>query len=149
MLTRKKPGSADWTDPDDAPRLTGAMREQAEVFEGDRFAQRGRGRPKSPSPKTQVNIRLDTSVVEALRRSGPGWQSRTAAIVKDKLEETELPSFDFPLEVAVTLPSGETLRRAAVVIVTAPDRSAAIEALTENSGGPTAKPPMVLRWNCS
>lgn len=35
-----------------------------------------RGRPKSDNPKVLVHIRLDADVVEALKASGPGWQTR-------------------------------------------------------------------------
>ncbi len=83
MLTKKKPGLADRTDPDDAPPLTRALREQAEIFEGDRFIPRGRGRPKSPAPKEQINLRLDARIVAYLRRFGPGWQSRAAALMTE------------------------------------------------------------------
>jgi len=83
MLTKKKPGLADWTDSDDAPPLTRALREQAEIFEGDHFIPRRRGRPKSPAPKEQINLRLDAEIVAYLRRFGPGWQSRAAAMMTE------------------------------------------------------------------
>jgi uncharacterized protein (DUF4415 family) len=38
-----------------------------------------RGRPKSLSPKAEVKIRIDAEVVEHLRASGPGWQTRVNA----------------------------------------------------------------------
>ena len=37
---------------------------------------RGRGRPKSPSPKARVSLRLDRDVVAAYKATGEGWQSR-------------------------------------------------------------------------
>lgn len=76
MPTKKSAGSGEWSDPDDAPELTEAMLEAAEVFEGDRFARRGRGRPKSAGAKEQISVRLDPDVVAKLREAGPGWQSR-------------------------------------------------------------------------
>ncbi len=146
MLTKKTPGSADWTDPDDAPPLTRAMREQAEVFDGDRFVQRGRGRPKSLAPKEQVNIRLDAAVLGRLRRSGPGWQSRVAAIIGEALEETTLPHFDFPVEVAVTLPSGEIAQGTGVVTVRAPDADSAVTALAAGAN-PMVKLSVDMPWS--
>jgi uncharacterized protein (DUF4415 family) len=42
------------------------------------------GRPRLPSPKQQVSVRLDADVLEKLRASGPGWQARmNAALRKD------------------------------------------------------------------
>jgi len=35
-----------------------------------------RGRPKAENPKKLLSLRLDTDVVEAYRRTGPGWQAR-------------------------------------------------------------------------
>lgn len=38
-----------------------------------------RGRPKLEAPKIEVKIRLDANIVEHLRGSGPGWQTRVNA----------------------------------------------------------------------
>ena len=75
MFAKKLPGSPE-TDPDDAPELTADMLDRAEVFDGDRFVRRGRGRPPLDAPKEKINVRLDAAVVERLRASGPGWQTR-------------------------------------------------------------------------
>lgn len=40
-----------------------------------------RGRPKSEAPKVEVKIRLDANIVEHLRDSGPGWQTRVNALL--------------------------------------------------------------------
>lgn len=85
MLAKKQPGSAEWTDPDDAPELTPDMLENAEMFEGDRFIRRGRGRPRSEAPKERINIRLDPDVLERLRASGPGWQTRVNTMLRTAL----------------------------------------------------------------
>ena len=85
MLAKKQPGSAEWTDPDDAPELTAEMLEHAEFFKGDQFIRRGRGRPRSDAPKEQVNIRLDQNVLERLRASGPGWQTRINGMLRASL----------------------------------------------------------------
>lgn len=39
-------------------------------------AKRGPGRPPLDTPKVSVTVRLDAEVVERLRASGPGWQTR-------------------------------------------------------------------------
>jgi uncharacterized protein (DUF4415 family) len=82
MRARKSVGAGGWTDPDDAPELTEAMLEKAEVFEGDRFVRRGPGRPKAAVTKEQINVRLDPDVLARLREGGPGWQSRINAILR-------------------------------------------------------------------
>lgn len=43
---------------------------------------RGRGRPPLDNPKKQVTLRLDAEVLERLRASGPGWQSRVNDALK-------------------------------------------------------------------
>ena len=40
-----------------------------------------RGRPKLDNPKVEVKIRLDANIVEQLRGSGPGWQTRVNALL--------------------------------------------------------------------
>ena len=45
---------------------------------------RGPGRPKSDSAKVAVKLRLDPDLLEALRATGDGWQTR----VNDTLRAT-------------------------------------------------------------
>src|SRR6476469_9350143 len=74
MPTKKKSGSAAWTDPDDAPPLTDAFFDRAEIRHGDRSVRRGR--PPLPNPKQAVKLRLDADVLAADRANGDGWQTR-------------------------------------------------------------------------
>ena len=74
MPTKKKSGSAAWTDPDDAPPLTDAFFDRAEIRHGDRIIRRGR--PPLPNPKQAVKLRLDAAILEAFKGRGPGWQTR-------------------------------------------------------------------------
>lgn len=85
MDAKNTPGSSEWVDPENAPELTKEFFDQAEVFEGDKFVRRGRGRPKSDRTKEPVNLRLDPEVLARLREGGPGWQSRVNAILRDAL----------------------------------------------------------------
>ena len=85
MATKRHAGSAEWTDPDDAPELTAELRDKAEEFHGDTFVRRGRGRPKSDATKEQISVRLDPDVVAKLREGGPGWQSRINALLRQAL----------------------------------------------------------------
>ncbi len=59
---------------DDAPKLTDAWFDGADLMEGERLIRRGR--PKSDAPKKLVSLRLDQDVIERFRATGPGWQSR-------------------------------------------------------------------------
>lgn len=52
-----------------------------EVYTEMVTAQRRRGPGKRP-PKAQVTFRLDQDVVEGLRASGPGWQSRANDVLR-------------------------------------------------------------------
>jgi uncharacterized protein (DUF4415 family) len=85
MLTKKPPGSERWTDPDDAPRLTAAMLDDAELLDGNAFVRRGRGRPKAEVTKEQISVRLDPDVLARLREAGPGWQSRINILLRQAL----------------------------------------------------------------
>ena len=86
MPTKNSNGSVEWADPDDAPELTKAMLAAAEVFDGDAFVRRGRGRPKSGVAKEQVSVRLDPDVLARLRAAGPGWQSQFNALLRQGLD---------------------------------------------------------------
>jgi uncharacterized protein (DUF4415 family) len=43
------------------------------------------GRPRIKNPKVPVKLRLDGAVVEALRATGPGWQTRINDLLKRKI----------------------------------------------------------------
>ena len=74
MLKKKKSGAAAWVDPDDAPDLTEAFFDRAEIRESEKIVRRGR--PPLPNPKQAVKLRLDADVLAAYRRTGRGWQTR-------------------------------------------------------------------------
>jgi len=57
---------------------------------------RRRGRQKAPT-REPVILRLDREVTAALRRSGPGWQTRAAALLKAAVLDAG------PQAVAITL----------------------------------------------
>lgn len=77
-----------WVDPDDAPEWSDEIFERAEIREGDKLVRAAtgtltkRGRPRLEQPKRQVTLRLDQRVIDRLRESGPGWQSRVNEILK-------------------------------------------------------------------
>jgi uncharacterized protein (DUF4415 family) len=88
MAKNEKPISPAWTDPDDAPELTEDFFDRAELRDGERVLRPAdgtltrRGRPPLENPKRQVTLRLDGDLIDRLRQSGPGWQSRVNAILR-------------------------------------------------------------------
>ncbi|MCU0881982.1 MAG: BrnA antitoxin family protein [Hyphomonadaceae bacterium] len=74
---------SDWTDPDDAPELTGDFFARAEIREGGKVVRAAKGTltrmgrpPLGNAAKKQVTLRLDADVVDAFKAGGPGWQTR-------------------------------------------------------------------------
>jgi uncharacterized protein (DUF4415 family) len=62
---------ADWTDPDDAPDLS--TPEYQAKFAATPVR---RGRPKAETTKVHIGFRLAADVVESVKASGPGYNSR-------------------------------------------------------------------------
>jgi uncharacterized protein (DUF4415 family) len=77
-----------WVDPDDAPEWGDEVFERAEIRDGEKVLRQAsgtltrRGRPRSPNPKRQVTLRLDSDVLDKLRGAGPGWQRRINDILR-------------------------------------------------------------------
>ena len=65
---------------DEIPELTEDWFEGAELHVGGVKVQRGR--PRSPTRKVSLKLRLDPDVVKAFRASAPGWQSRMNAALR-------------------------------------------------------------------
>jgi uncharacterized protein (DUF4415 family) len=74
MTAKKRSTPATWKDPNDAPELTEAFFNSADLYKGSLLKKRGR--PRAASPKEPVKLRLDADVLAALRASGEGWQTR-------------------------------------------------------------------------
>lgn len=99
MKTKNDAGSDDWPDPDDAPVLTEALARDVEVFEGNNFVRRGRGRPSTGNAKELISVRLDQEVLAKLRKAGPGWQSQINTLLRDALRIGEsLPMARYVVE---------------------------------------------------
>ncbi|HXZ16783.1 MAG TPA: BrnA antitoxin family protein [Roseiarcus sp.] len=76
-MTGNKPSTATgWTDPDDA---LSAPEHQAKLA----AAPVRRGRPKSASPKVRIGFRLSAELVERIRASGPGYNSRVEKVLRE------------------------------------------------------------------
>ncbi len=58
-----------------------------EMAAGVEAQRKKRGRPLGSGSKEQVAIRLDVDVLDAFRASGPGWQTRMNAALREWLKE--------------------------------------------------------------
>jgi uncharacterized protein (DUF4415 family) len=56
------------------------------------------GRPRIENPKVPVKLRLDSVVLEALRATGPGWQTRINDMLKSKISRGKV-RFETPAPV--------------------------------------------------
>ncbi|MFT3814331.1 MAG: BrnA antitoxin family protein [Acidovorax sp.] len=90
---------ADWVDPDDAPELTEEMLERG-VFSVDgkqvsreesaaAFKKR-MGRPPVAVKRPTLNMRIDPDVLEALKASGRGWQTRVNELLRADIKAGRL-----------------------------------------------------------
>jgi uncharacterized protein (DUF4415 family) len=66
-----------WVDPDEIPDLSTPEWEERIVKVSP-----GRGRPKADNPKVSTTIRLDPDLLEALKATGKGWQSRANEMLR-------------------------------------------------------------------
>lgn len=78
-MTKPNPELIDEENPEWTDAMFAEARPAAEVLGDDFMKKARRGRPKSVAPKAEVKIRIDAQVVEHLRASGPGWQTRVNA----------------------------------------------------------------------
>jgi uncharacterized protein (DUF4415 family) len=91
MTKKSKTENEPWIDPDDAPLWTEQHFRDAAYYQDGKLVKPATGtvaragRPKSDNPKQQVTLRLDASVVEGFRATGPGWQGRINAQLRKAL----------------------------------------------------------------
>lgn len=86
MTEKNLSGAPAWVDPDDAPELTEAFFDRAEIRQGEKVVRKGR--PRSANPKKLVSVRLDQDVLDGWRETGPGWQGRINDALRDALRRT-------------------------------------------------------------
>lgn len=84
MNAKPTPSRPTWTDPDEAPEISQAWIESADLYDGARLIRRGR---PAGSQKTATTIRLDNDVLDAFRITGKGWQTRINQALKDWLKK--------------------------------------------------------------
>ena len=85
MPKKKRAGVSTWVDPDDATALTDEFFAKAEIKDGARLIRRGR--PPLAEAKRQVTLRLDPDLLDRLRATGPGWQTRVNRALRDWLKK--------------------------------------------------------------
>lgn len=67
------------------------------------------GRPKVEQPKVPVTMRVDADVLEAIKASGTGWQTRVNAVLREAVRRgslAEIPSGQSTLTAIKALPRG-------------------------------------------
>jgi uncharacterized protein (DUF4415 family) len=81
-------------DPDDAPPFTREMAERAQHSIGGKIIREAnppfgtrRGRPPKPEAerKELVSLRLSRDVIDWLRATGPGWQTRIEELLRAQM----------------------------------------------------------------
>ena len=90
MNVKLKNIKPDWADPEDAPELDEQWFQDAHVYIGDTLIKRGVGRPPIKNTKEMLSLRIDFDVLEKLRASGKGWQTRLNKYIKDAVLRGDL-----------------------------------------------------------
>jgi len=84
-MSAKKPVTpSTLINPDEAPELTDAWFQRADLYEGGKLLRRGR--PKAEVTKTPIKLRIDPDIIEAFKASGRGWQTRMNDALRDWLK---------------------------------------------------------------
>jgi uncharacterized protein (DUF4415 family) len=68
--------------PDDGPYDPNDAAAVAAYWAGANI-KRGRGRPTVATKRPTLNMRVDAEVLEAFKATGPGWQTRINAVLRD------------------------------------------------------------------
>lgn len=82
-----------WVDPDEIPELTDEFFENAARHIADKEVgkaqfqalQKTMGRPCVAVKRPTLSMRIDPDVLEALKASGKGWQTRVNAILRHEV----------------------------------------------------------------
>ncbi|WP_083953418.1 BrnA antitoxin family protein [Thauera butanivorans] len=87
METPPPGGYFEWDGKDEDERPATAQEMQA----GIQAERKARGRPAGSGTKEQVAIRFDSDVLAAFRASGPGWQTRMNAALREWVKSHPVP----------------------------------------------------------
>jgi uncharacterized protein (DUF4415 family) len=72
---------------EDIPELTPQWFDNAELHVG---GVKVRGRPKAAVRKMAIKLRLDPDVVQAFRKTGPGWQTKMNEVLRRSAKRLQL-----------------------------------------------------------
>ena len=100
-MNAKLPNTAQpWVDPDDAPDMSQADVSSAVWHIAGRVVApeegmaamraRMRGRPPAAVQRPMLSMRVDPDVLQKLRASGKGWQTRLNALLRELAEQGRL-----------------------------------------------------------
>lgn len=67
--------------PDEAPELSDQWFQNADLYHGEQLVRRGR--PKLAAPNVAISLRIPPDVLERWKSTGPGWQTRMVASLKN------------------------------------------------------------------
>ncbi len=84
------PDNPEWTDADFARAVGPEALSELELAAFPNTRVNPGGRPRSANPKPAVNLRLDAEVLDHLRRSGAGWQTRVNAALAGLIKKGAL-----------------------------------------------------------
>jgi uncharacterized protein (DUF4415 family) len=56
------------------------------AYWNDATIRRGRGRPAVAVRRPTLNMRIDAEVLDAFKATGPGWQTRINALLRDAIK---------------------------------------------------------------
>jgi len=65
---------------EDAPEITEAWIEGADLYQGKQLVRRGR--PKLDNPKQLLSLRVPPNVIASWKATGPGWQTRMVEVLQ-------------------------------------------------------------------
>lgn len=88
---------------DDAPELTDEWFKTAHVYDGEKLIRRGVGRPPMEVKKEMLSLRVDPGLLEKLRSSGKGWQTRLSAFIQESVAKGTFSIVDTHSEVGSSL----------------------------------------------
>lgn len=80
MNGKRKKSVRSSTSIDELPEITKKWLESADLYDGKKLVRRGR--PRLENPRKLLSLRLQPQAIERWKASGPGWQTRMAAVLE-------------------------------------------------------------------